>query len=180
MMAHLRASIMFGGTIFSIAQRQVTLNLKQTLKILYRFWLSASIKELWINMAEKTWGNYIFQRLKGSRCLSKFEQYIFSHIFCFGYTGPEESLVLFAIVIIRLQKSLLARKEFWIKLLFRTKRFPWKYIWQFCNAFQWNMIPTSFDVVNILAGKVNVWFKSVFNCWYVANMHNVYAIQSLH
>ena len=37
----------------------------QTLKILCQFWLSASIKKIWIKIAEETWWNYIFQMLKG-------------------------------------------------------------------------------------------------------------------
>ena len=37
----------------------------QPLKIVCQFWLSTSIKKIWIKNAEETWWNYVFQLLKG-------------------------------------------------------------------------------------------------------------------
>ena len=69
--AHLGTSITFGDTIIYDAQAQVNWTWNsdqdyiQTLKILCQFWLSASIKKIWIKIAQKTWWNYIFHMLKG-------------------------------------------------------------------------------------------------------------------
>ena len=61
MIAHLRASVMFGDTIFYNAQKQVALNLKQQsgLNSNTSYYASSAYLQA-IKMAEKTLGNYIF------------------------------------------------------------------------------------------------------------------------